>query len=49
MAWIRLNSPYYDEARKLFNAMIGHEPAVIGKYPDPGKVAEARRYGQNMP
>ncbi|MEV4954376.1 FAD-binding oxidoreductase [Paenarthrobacter nitroguajacolicus] len=47
MEWIRPDSPDYDQARKLFNAMIDRKPAVIAKCSDPDEVAEALSYAHN--
>ncbi|MDQ0819308.1 FAD/FMN-containing dehydrogenase [Arthrobacter sp. V4I6] len=44
MKWIKPDSPDYDEARTLFNAMIDRRPAVIAQCSSPAEVAEALKY-----
>ncbi|MGZ5368509.1 FAD-binding oxidoreductase [Aeromicrobium sp.] len=44
MKWIRPADVDYDEARKLFNAMIDRRPAVIAQCSTPKDVKEALRY-----
>ncbi|MFT4471255.1 FAD-binding oxidoreductase [Arthrobacter sulfonylureivorans] len=46
MEWIRPEDSGYDEARKLFNAMIDRRPAVIAKCGSPDDVGEALRYAR---
>ncbi|WP_457963987.1 FAD-binding oxidoreductase [Arthrobacter sp. D1-29] len=46
MKWIKRDSPDYQEARKVFNAMIDRRPAVIAQCSNDADVAEALRYGR---
>ncbi len=47
MKWIEPDSPDYDQARTVFNAMIDRRPAVIAQCSDDAEVAEALRYGRD--
>lgn len=47
MKWIRTDSPEYDEARTVFNAMIDKHPAVIAQCGNDAEVAEALRYAKD--
>ena len=47
MKWIKPDSPDYDEARTLFNAMIDRRPAVIAQCATPADVAEALKYARD--
>lgn len=47
MKWIKPDSPDYDQARRVFNAMIDRRPAVIAQCSDDADVAEALRYGRD--
>ena len=46
MKWIKPDSPDFDQARKVFNAMIDRRPAVIAQCSNDAEVAEALRYGR---
>lgn len=46
MKWIKPDSPEYNTARKVFNAMIDRRPAVIAQCSTDAEVAEALRYGR---
>jgi hypothetical protein len=47
MKWIKPDSPDFDQARKVFNAMIDRRPAVIAQCSNDAEVAEALHYGRD--
>lgn len=51
MSWIKPGHPDYEQARKVFNAMIDRRPAIIAQCQDPADVAEALEYtrANNLP